>query len=58
MAAIINFYKGNAQGHTWVKFNWNYGSGDIKVQRSEGLLGPPHSLVLRNSENPGLGRIN
>ena len=43
MVVNINFFKGNTQRHTWVKFyvNWNYGSGDIKVQRSEGLLGPP-----------------
>ena len=52
MAAIINFFKGNTKGHTWVKFevNWNYGSGDIKVQRSEGIPGLPQSWkILKGS---------
>ena len=48
MAAIITFFKGNTKGHTWVKFevNCNYGSGDIKVQRSEGIPCLPQSWEI------------
>ena len=57
MVLNIKFFKGNTQGHTWVKLyvNWNYGSGDIKVQRSEGLLVP--TPRPENSEKSGLGRV-
>ena len=45
---LLIFFKSNTEGHTWVKFevNWNNVSGDIKVQRSEGLLAhaPPPLL--------------